>query len=253
LRWFSSYFGVVAIIVAFVGFVLLASRARRGDGAAATVFLVVVPVTVMYLARPSISPDQPWAMRRYLPVVIPGLAIAVAVALATGWRAAGSTGRSRTRDAARAGMVAVSLLVAAPTASAALPLARARAQHGALAAVHHICRAAGDDGAVLVYGYHFLDIELPQPIRGFCGVPVGLGTNVDLSLLARQWHDLGRRLLVATAVPDTVMQKAPGATIIGHERVAGDAEPERVFDRAPRRYKAIPVEIWLLQVPANSP
>src|SRR5207245_11034655 len=71
---------IFAVVVAFAGFVILASRARRGDGAAATVFLVVVPVTVLYLARPSISPDQPWAMRRYLPVVIPGLAIAVAVA-----------------------------------------------------------------------------------------------------------------------------------------------------------------------------
>ncbi|MDP9332832.1 MAG: hypothetical protein M3Q30_05940, partial [Actinomycetota bacterium] len=116
LRWFSSYFGLVAIVVGFVGFVVLASRARRGDSAAATVFLVVVPVTVMYIARPSISPDQPWAMRRYLPIVIPGLAIAVAVALATGWRAAGSTRGSRARATARAGLVAVALLVAVPSA-----------------------------------------------------------------------------------------------------------------------------------------
>jgi hypothetical protein len=117
--------------------------------------------------------------------------------------------------------------------------------------VRHICRAAGADSAVLVYGYHFLDAELPQPISGFCGVPVGRATNVDLLQLALQWHDLGRRLIIATAVPDLVIRNAPGAAIIGHERIAGDEEPERVFDRRPRRFKRIPIDIWLLQIPAN--
>src|SRR5207245_58506 len=111
------------------------------------------------------------------------------------------------------------------------PFARARAQHGALAAVHHICRVAGDDSAVLVYGYRYLDIELPQPIRGFCGVPVGRATAVDLLQLARKWHELGRRLLVATAVPDQVLRNAPGASIVGHEVISDDDDPERVFER----------------------
>jgi hypothetical protein len=150
------------------------------------------------------------------------------------------------------GLTTVALLVAVPTASAAMPFARARAQHGALAAVHHICRAAGDDSAVLVYEYHYLDVALPQPIRGFCGVPVGRATAVDLPLLARQWNERGRRLLVATAVPDAVQRNAPGAKIVGHELIAGDEDPERVFDRAPRRFKPIPIEIWLLQIPANA-
>ena len=48
------------------------------------------------------------------------------------------------------------------------------------------------------------------------------------------------------------MKNAPGATIIGHERVAGDADPERVLDRAPRRFKPVPIEIWLLQIPADA-
>jgi hypothetical protein len=209
-------------------------------------------MTVLYVARPSISPDQPWAMRRYLPVVIPGVAFAIAVALVAGGRAACAAHEPRARATGRAGLVAVALLVAVPTAVAARPFARARAQHGALAAVHHICRAAGDDTAVLVYGYHFLDVELPQPLSGFCGVPAGKATGVDLPLLARQWRERGRRLMVATAVPETVLKAAPGSTVVGHERVAGDAEPERVFDRRPRRFKPIPVDIWLIRIPANA-
>ncbi len=251
LHWFSAYIGVVGLVVAFVGFVVLASRARRGNAAAAAVFLVVVPVAVMYIARPSITPDQPWAMRRYLPVVIPGIAIALAVALQAGWRAARSARASFARTAATAGVGAVALLVAAPTAAAAVPLVHARMQHGALAAVHHICRTAGDDGAVLVYGSRYLDIELPQTIRGFCGLPVAKSSAVDMLELARDWKALGRRLLVATAVPDVVLSRAPGASIVGHEVISDDDEPERVFDRAPRRFRPNPVEIWLLQIPAN--
>jgi hypothetical protein len=245
LHWFSAYIGVVGLVVAFVGFVVLASRARRGNAAAAAVFLVVVPVAVMYIARPSITPDQPWAMRRYLPVVIPGIAIALAVALQAGWRAA----RSMRASIARTAVGAAVVLVAAP--AAAVPFVHARMQHGALAAVHHICRTAGDDGAILVFGARYLDIELPQTIRGFCGLPVAKSSTVDMVELARDWRALGRRLLVATAVPDVVLSRVPGATIVGHEVISDDDEPERVFDRAPRRNKAIPVEIWLLQMPAN--
>lgn len=251
LHWFSAYIGVVGLVVAFVGFVVLASRARRGNAAAATVFLVVAPVAVMYIARPSITPDQPWAMRRYLPVVIPGLAISVAVVLQAGWHAARSVRESFARTAATAGVGAVVLLIAAPTAAATVPFVDARMQHGALAAVHHICRTAGDDGAVLVYGARYLDIELPQTIRGFCGVPVAKSSTVDVLQLARDWRALGRRLLVATAVPDVVLRRAPGATIVGHEVISDDDDPERVFDRAPRRFKPIPVEIWLLRIPVN--
>src|SRR4029077_8562354 len=119
LHWFTAYFGVVAVFVAFAGFVLLASRARHRDRAAAAVVFVVLPVAVMYLARPSITPDQPWAMRRFLPVVIPGIAIAIAAVLVRVWQAATSVRVARARATALAGVVALGLCVAVPPARAA--------------------------------------------------------------------------------------------------------------------------------------
>jgi hypothetical protein len=252
LHWFSAYFGLPAVVVAFVGFVVLASRARYGDRAAATVFLVVVPVAVMYIARPSIQADQVWAMRRYLPVVIPGMAIAVAVALEAGWGAARSARGTFTRAVAGGGLVAVVLLIVVPTAVAAAPFARARAQHGAEAAVHHVCSSAGSDSAVLVYGHRFLDVELPDAIRAFCGVPVGAATGIDLVQLARQWSGLGKRLLVAVTVPDPVLRGAPGATVVGHYVISDDDDPEKVFERAPRRFAPNPREIWLIEIPVRA-
>jgi hypothetical protein len=251
LHWFSAYFGLAAIVAAFVGLVILASRARRGNGAAAAVFFVVVPVAVAYIARPSITPDQPWAMRRYLPVVIPGIAIAVAVVLATAWRAARSLRRPLPRVVAVLAVVVAVLLTAIPIAAAAVPFARARAQHGAEAAVHHICEIAGDDGAVLVFGPGLIYIELHYAVWAFCGVPVGRSSAVDVVHVARQWHELGRRLIVATAAPDLVRQRAPNGTIVGHLVISDDDDPERVFERAPRRFKPSPREIWLFEIPAN--
>ena len=252
LHWFSWYFGVAGIIVAFVGFVLIASRARRGNGAAATVFLVVVPVMVMYIARPSIAPDQPWAMRRFLPVVIPGIAIAVTFALTAGWRAARRARGTAVRQVAGAAVGAVALLVAVPTASAALPFARARVQHGAVSAVNDICRTTGPDTAVLVYGHAFLNIELPQPIRAFCGVPVGASSTVDLQQLAQTWHQLGRRLVVVTAVPAAVEHLAPRAKVVGHVTVADDHDLEKPVDHAPRRSAPTIADIWILEIPPET-
>jgi hypothetical protein len=249
LHWFAYYFGVVALVLAFVGFVLLADRARRGNRAASAVIIVVLPVAVMYLARPSIAPDQPWAMRRFLPVVIPGVAIAITVALQSAWRAAHSLSGKRARGLAFAGVGLLALFVWVPAARAASPFVTARAQHGAEAAVHAVCRETGSDAAILVFGGAFLDDELPDNVRSFCGVPTSKSSTVDLTALARAWKADGRRLIVLTAAPQAVRRNAPDASIIGHHVIADDAEPERVFDRAPRRFKAAPTEIWVMSVP----
>jgi hypothetical protein len=252
LHWFSAYFGLPAIMIAFVGFVILASRARRGNGAAATVFLVVVPVAVLYIARPSITPDQPWAMRRYLPVVIPGIVIAIVAALQTGWRATRSLRAGIVASvAAGAGVVGVALLVVVPTAAAAVPFARARAQHGSLAVVHDICEGVGRDGAVLVYGGGFIHIELPPAVLVFCGVPTARSATVDLVKLAQQWRTFGRSLFVATDSPAVVQQRAPGSKVVGHWVIRDDHEPEKAFERSPRRSKPVPLEVWLLEIPAG--
>jgi hypothetical protein len=250
LHWFSAYLGVVALVVAFVGFVVLADRARRGATPAAAVVFLVIPVAVMYLARPSITPDQPWAMRRFLPVVIPGVAIAIAATLQFAWRSARSVRSSRVRGVALAGVGVLAAFVWVPAARSGAPLVGARAQHGAVAVVHGICRETGPDAAVLVFGGAFLNIELPDTVRAFCGVPTAKSSPTDLPAIARKWKNAGRRLYVLTAVPDAVRQRAPGATVVGHHVVADDHEPERAFDRSPRRFIAGPTEIWVLSIPA---
>lgn len=252
LHWFSAYIGVVGIAVAGAGLVILANRARRGAGAAATVFLVATPIALLYIARPSISPDQPWAMRRFLPVVVPGIAIAIAIAFESCWRVARSQRIPGLRALAVVATAGVFVAFAVPTVSAAVPMVQARVQHGAVRAVDDICRVVGDDGAVLVYGHAFLDVELPTPIHAFCGVPVGYSSTVDMQHLADQWHALGRRLFVATAAPETVRHVVPAARIVGHDVIADDHDPEKSFNRAPKHSAPSPADIWILEIPPRS-
>lgn len=249
LHWFAAYFGVAAVFVAFAGFVLLANRARHRDRAAAAIVLVALPTALIYLARPSITPDQPWAMRRFLPVVIPAITIAIAAVIVCVWRAAMSVRLPWRRAAAVVGVAALGLAVLVPPAYAARPFVRARAQHGADAAIHGICRESGDDAAVLVFGGAYLDVELPDVIRAFCGVPTAKSSTADLPRLAQSWRAAGRRLVVVTAAPTVVKSRLPGAMVIGHHVVRDDDAPQRVFDKAPRRLGGNPTEIWVLAAP----
>ncbi len=46
---------------------------------------ILLPFALLYFWRPSIHPDHPWAMRRFLPVILPGICVAIAVAASSLW------------------------------------------------------------------------------------------------------------------------------------------------------------------------
>src|SRR5262249_3571083 len=166
-RWFAWYLGTFTLALIVIGFLVLTVRALRSDSPAFLLLAAAGPVTVLYVGRPSISPDQLWAMRRYLPMVLPVMTIAAAAAAPCGvaWLAA--------RLPLLRGPPAV--LVPAPpmlpAAKAGGPIPRPRRHRGALDAVHEICKRAGPDGAVAIEPEGLLAITLAQPVRGFCGVP----------------------------------------------------------------------------------
>jgi hypothetical protein len=74
MHWVFWYIGVPAVALATLGAALLARRSLAGRAPDWTLPLVLFAwavVTTLY--RPSITPDQPWASRRLVPVVLPGL------------------------------------------------------------------------------------------------------------------------------------------------------------------------------------
>src|SRR5260370_1612940 len=83
LYWVTWYIGVPAVLLGAFGLAVLAKRGTRAltrwqdpDSAArvwALPFMIAVWVVVTVLWRPAVAPDQPWASRRLVPVVLPRL------------------------------------------------------------------------------------------------------------------------------------------------------------------------------------
>ncbi len=71
------YVTPVLAFVALVGFWKLLVRAlsARSGGALALLLVSTGGYALLYLYNPSISPDHPWGMRRFVPAVIPGVAL----------------------------------------------------------------------------------------------------------------------------------------------------------------------------------
>jgi hypothetical protein len=92
LVWLAWYLGPLAVVLGAVGAAMLARRAVAQRRPELVVLLVTLGVpSLLYLLRPSITPDVVWAMRRFLPAVIP------AVLLGAGWFLHWAAGAVRTR------------------------------------------------------------------------------------------------------------------------------------------------------------
>jgi Dolichyl-phosphate-mannose-protein mannosyltransferase len=245
-RWFAWYLGTITLVLVVVGFIVLGVRATRTDSPAFILLAAALPVTVLYIARPSVSPDQLWAMRRYLPVVLPAMTIAVGAA------AMWSTSRiGRWRSYLRApAVIAVVAATLVPAAASGRPLARAQMQGGALAAVQEICRITGPDAAIAVEPLHLLAVELPQTLRGFCGVEAsGIKDNIAIPKpVLERFKAFHKKVYIASAFPLEGLHLEAGAVLVAHLVVADAHEPERALGRKARTYSPRPVEVFLYRI-----
>ena len=151
---------------------------------------MLAPPALVYIWQPSVTPDQVWAARRFLPAVLPGL-----ILLAFGLLCAVARDRDRPFLAERR----FAVVVLAVMVAAAFPLYTIHervADDGAARLVRHDHRrvhedrpegcgrhAPGVDGAESsVY------LADPQTLRSFCDVPVvvllGTPQPAQLQLLA---------------------------------------------------------------------
>lgn len=76
MDWISWYIGLPLLLLGFVGMAIAASKVMRDRTVKLLPFLMMVGLTIMmYGAIPRITLDQIWAIRRFLPVILPGLII----------------------------------------------------------------------------------------------------------------------------------------------------------------------------------
>ncbi len=93
-------------LLGMAGFLLASYRLDR----ARALFLgAVLAFGVLYVALPNVAPDLPWATRRFVPTVFPGVALLAGYAVAEAGRALGKAWGARAGTALAAALAAVAL------------------------------------------------------------------------------------------------------------------------------------------------
>ena len=235
LYWVIWYVGLPAVLLGGFGLALLVRRCLRAlfswrdsPPSSAPAFIARVwalPLAVIccgsaaVLWQPETVPDQPWASRRLVPLVLPGLILCAI------WASAWLRGRARLRGASRtAASVVAAFCVAAllvPTLAttfglglthsgksgalrpAADGLALKRTGPGEVGAVTRLCSSLGPSASVVIVAWPVAQ-QFTQVIRGMCGVPtawmVGQPTGAVQTVLTSIEH-AGRRPVLLGARP----------------------------------------------------
>jgi hypothetical protein len=262
LDWVFWYIGVPAVLLGTLGAALLARRCLRGQAPGWVLPLMVfawIIVTVLY--RPAIYPDQPWASRRLVPAVLPGL-ILLAV-WGSGWLVGWvrQHGYHRVVGGALAACCAALLLVPpAVTAfglgiryggplgvrAVAHGLAVKRTYSGEITAVNRLCAAIPPDSSVVVIGKR-AGHQMPQVIRGMCGYPVAVVLYPQVSSMkaaVRAIAQAGRRPVVLARTPAELAPYGGTATQIMALRTRQDPHTLAVPPRATKGWNP---QIWMTE------
>ncbi len=196
LGWLSLYLGPAALWSGLVGIALMTREVVLGRSSRAIPFtFAFLPMFVLYVWDPSITPDHVWALRRFLPVVIPGLILGCFWLLGRLWV-------DRSRAAGRYAAVAIGALALAFPAWTLAPVVTERTQLGVLSVTEAFCASLPEDAAVLVAQTQLLDQNFTQTVRTFCDVPAA-NAPMDQPMdwyreLARRWTQQGRVLYVVS-------------------------------------------------------
>jgi hypothetical protein len=186
LHWVFWYIGIPAVLLGAAGAAVVARRCLQGRAPTWTLPLMLftwIIVTVLY--RPAIVPTQPWASRRLVPGVLPGLILLAVwvVAWLTGWLR--RNGYGRVIAGGLASVCAVALVLPAATTTFGLKLRnggpvgiRPAAQGlgfkttyaGEIAAVERMCAALPRGSAVVILDKRAV-VRFSEVVRGMCGHP----------------------------------------------------------------------------------
>lgn len=178
--WLTWYVGWPAFLVGVLGLAFLAHQAVAGSDRALPLLLAAgtLPLTLLYLWRPSAYPDHLWVMRRYITATLPLLVVGVAL---------GVTLLSSKLAGRRRSIAAVALWgsVLTGVATTSAPLIRINPHDGQLGWITDVCDALPADSVVLVDTAESLHLVLPAPIRSFCRLPsAAVRNNSEASIRA---------------------------------------------------------------------
>jgi hypothetical protein len=218
-RWLSWYLGWGTLALALIGACWLAYEqvaGRRRVWAAA--FLVFFGTATVVLLRPQITPDHPWADRRFVPVVLPGLVLFALMAVvpvvqfiasrsSRAWSDNSGGARPALLGALQGAVGALAvLIVVVPVWTGSRDVIYTKTEVGEPTLVHQVCAQLRPGDVVIAIGGR-ARTEWPGTMKVMCGVNVGyLDNGGDLTEMAQietQVHaDGGRLMLLAESEAD---------------------------------------------------
>jgi hypothetical protein len=217
-RWLSWYVGWGTLALALIGACWLAYEQVAGHRRVwAPAFLVCFGSAVWVLFAPSITPDHPWADRRFVPVVLPGLVLFALIAVVPVLQyIASRSSRAWSADSAArpvllgalqgaVGALAV-LLIVVPVWTGSRDVIYTKTEVGEPTLVHQVCAQLRPGDVVIAIGGR-ARTEWPGTMKVMCGVNVGYLLNDDdlteMSQIYTQVHaDGGRLMLLAESESD---------------------------------------------------
>lgn len=180
VNWLVWYIGPVLTIMAVVGIALTAYKAMKSKDIKWVAMLgVVFGAAVVYLNNPAITPDQIWASRRLVPVILPGIALFGVLGLQ--WLEERKKLPFKINTVAAVSVLGT-LAVVGPLFISA-PFLNDRTYVPALSQVRSVCDNLSEKDAVVWIGS--ASNILVQPTRGICGVPTAGSAPQEKEVLAK--------------------------------------------------------------------
>jgi hypothetical protein len=260
LYWVIWYIGLPAVLLATFGAALLARRFLRGTALIWGLPVMVIGwAVVTTLWKPGIVPDQPWASRRLVPAVLPGLALFAV--WTCGWlvRRARARGAGQLAQGAVGACCAVALLLPVAVTTFGLGLGRApgggirivadglafkRTDAGEIVVVDQLCRAIGPDAAVVIVDPLTAD-RFTQIVRGMCGVPaarMNAPTPVAVTQVVAGIQRTGRHAVLLAA---DAAQLAPYGGTVTRVVYRATRQDEHRLTQPPTTTWRILYQVWM--------
>jgi len=252
LYWVLWYVGAPALVLATAAAAILARRLAQGRAFVWLLPLAIIGwTTVTTLLRPAITPDHPFASRRLVPVVIPGVILLAVWALRWAFARLREAGHGRPRQ--RALLAGGALLLLVPSTITSIGTAFTPVGRGEAAAVAGLCRAIPRRASVLIVERVTGD-RFTQVVRGMCGVPtarVAVAPGTDLAA-ADDVARIAARVRAAGRVP--VLLAAERRQLAGygtpvHALALRTRQDERSLVTPPDGTWRLSIDVWLA-VPA---